>query len=181
MSFAVHWIKAEIHEYILKNWRIVKIATTKAQRKLFFNLRSTRKGIGWMDDHEVDFIAGELGVKPRDVRQMEGRLASRDESFDGPQDNDDDDFVNPSRVLSDPAGDPAELVAEARQSSDERAQLAAAFEQLDERAREIVRNRWLTEEKATLHTLADRFGISAERVRQLEQNALKKLRKQISA
>lgn len=181
VSFAVHWIKAEIHEYILKNWRIVKIATTKAQRKLFFNLRSTRKGIGWMDDHEVDFIAGELGVKPRDVRQMEGRLASRDESFDGPPESDDDDFVNPSRVLSDPAGDPADLVAAARQSSDEREQLAAAFEQLDERAREIVRSRWLTEDKATLHTLADRFGISAERVRQLEQNALKKLRKQITA
>ena len=180
VSFAVHWIKAEIHEFILKNWRIVKIATTKAQRKLFFNLRSTRKGIGWMDDHEVDFIAGELGVKPREVRQMEGRLASRDESFDGVPD-DDDEFVNPSRVLADPAGDPAELVAEARQSADERQQLSAAFEQLDERAREIVRRRWLTEDKATLHTLADRFGISAERVRQLEQNALKQLRKQFSA
>ena len=179
VSFAVHWIKAEIHEFILRNWRIVKIATTKAQRKLFFNLRSTRQGIGWMNEAEADYVAGELGVKVRDVRQMEGRLASRDESFDGAPD-DDDDFVSPARVLSDSAGDPAQLIEDANQAAGQQARLDTAFSALDDRSRDIIHSRWLCEQKATLHDLAARYGISAERVRQLEQNALKKLRKQVT-
>lgn len=179
VSFAVHWIKAEIHEFILRNWRIVKIATTKAQRKLFFNLRSTRQRIGWMDDNEVDFIAGELGVRPVDVRQMEGRLASRDESFDGTPEGD-EDFVSPSRLLGDADGDPAALVESARESAGEHERLEAAFAELDERSKEIIQRRWLDDRKSTLQELADHYGISAERVRQLEQNALKRLRRHIT-
>ena len=178
VSFAVHWIKAEIHEFILKNWRIVKIATTKAQRKLFFNLRSSRKRLGWMNESEVTDIAGALGVEPKHVRQMEGRLASQDEAFDGAFE-DDDTFVSPSRYLEDDGSDPAEIVAFEDETDASHRSLTLAFEHLDERAREIVRSRWLNEDKATLHELASQFGISAERVRQLEQNALKKLRQQI--
>ncbi|HKI74708.1 MAG TPA: RNA polymerase sigma factor RpoH [Pseudomonadales bacterium] len=180
VSFAVHWIKAEIHEYILKNWRIVKIATTKAQRKLFFNLRSQQRRIGWMNEQEVNHVAGELGVKPGDVRQMEGRLASRDEAFDN-TDKDDEDFVSPSRFLADEEADPATLLEFERHAEGQRQDLRMAFGQLDERSREIIQSRWLTENKSTLQDLAVRYGISAERVRQLEQNALKKLRKQITA
>lgn len=180
VSFAVHWIKAEIHEFILRNWRIVKIATTKAQRKLFFNLRSTRQGIGWMNDNEVDYVAGQLGVKRETVRQMEGRMASRDESFDGAPD-DDEEFTSPSRFLDDPATDPATIVESEKQAQGEKTAFEAAFSQLDDRAQEIIRERWLAEDKSTLQTLADRFGVSAERIRQLEQNALKKLRKHVSA
>jgi RNA polymerase sigma-32 factor len=180
VSFAVHWIKAEMHEFILKNWRIVKVATTKAQRKLFFNLRSSRKRLGWMNDSEVNYVAGELGVKPHQVRQMEGRLASQDEPFDN-NPADDDDFASPSRYLEDAGSNPAEIVEYEMHSIDQLHQLAGAFERLDERAREIIRCRWLAEEKSTLQELADRFGISAERIRQLEQNALKKLRCEFDA
>ncbi len=178
VSFAVHWIKAEIHEYILKNWRIVKVATTKAQRKLFFNLRSTTKSLGWMNESEVLRVADELGVEPVHVRQMEGRLSSRDEAFDGDMD-DDEDFASPARYLESADSDPAQIVAFEDETSSSQSSLDAAFATLDERAQEIVRSRWLEENKVTLHELADRFGISAERVRQLEQNALKKLRKTI--
>jgi len=179
VSFAVHWIKAEMHEYILKNWRIVKVATTKAQRKLFFNLRSSKQSLGWMNDQEVQHIAGELGVEPKVVRQMEGRLASRDEAFDaGPED--DELAVRPSQYLSEEDADPADIVEAETTSDHEQALLRAAFSELDDRAQEIVRRRWLTDDKSTLHELADEFNISAERVRQLEQNALKKLRKHIA-
>lgn len=178
VSFAVHWIKAEIHEFILKNWRIVKIATTKAQRKLFFNLRSSRQRLGWMNDQEVTTMADDLGVERKHVRQMEGRLSSSDESFDGDF-GDEDDFVSPARYLESGGSDPAELVEKENESTTSQASLRAAFDVLDERSQEIVSRRWLAEEKSTLHELADRFGISAERVRQLEQNALKKLRQQI--
>lgn len=179
VSFAVHWIKAEMHEYILKNWRIVKVATTKAQRKLFFNLRSSKQSLGWMNDQEVKHIAGELGVEPKVVRQMEGRLASRDEAFDaGPED--DELGVRPAQYLSEEDANPADIVEAEVTYDHEQQLLKAAFTELDERAQEIVRRRWLTEDKATLHELADEFSISAERVRQLEQNALKKLRKHIS-
>lgn len=178
VSFAVHWIKAEMHEYILKNWRIVKVATTKAQRKLFFNLRSSKQSLGWMNDQEVQHIAGELGVEPKVVRQMEGRMASRDEAFDaGPED--DELAVRPSQYLSEEDADPADIVEAETTSDHKQALLRAAFAELDERAQEIVRRRWLTDDKSTLHELADEFSISAERVRQLEQNALKKLRKHI--
>ena len=179
VSFAVHWIKAEMHEYILKNWRIVKVATTKAQRKLFFNLRSSKQSLGWMNDQEVQHIAGELDVDPSVVRQMEGRLASRDEAFDaGPED--DELAVRPAQYLSEEDADPADIVELQVTSEHQQSLLRGAFAELDDRAQEIVRRRWLTDEKSTLHELADEFSISAERVRQLEQNALKKLRKNIA-
>ncbi|MGK0337127.1 MAG: RNA polymerase sigma-32 factor [Candidatus Azotimanducaceae bacterium] len=180
VSFAVHWIKAEMHEFILKNWRIVKVATTKAQRKLFFNLRSSKQRLGWMNEEEVKHIAGELGVEPAQVRQMEGRLSSRDETFDaGP---DDDEFaVRPAQYVTRDNDNPADIVESNINSEREQAQLHEAFRSLDQRAQEIVRRRWLLDEKSTLHELAAEFSISAERVRQLEQNALKKLRKQIAA
>lgn len=179
VSFAVHWIKAEMHEYILKNWRIVKVATTKAQRKLFFNLRSSKQSLGWMNDQEVKHIAGELGVEPKVVRQMEGRLASRDEAFDaGPED--DELAVRPAQYLSEEDANPADIVEAETTADHEQGLLRAAFSELDDRAQEIVRRRWLTDNKSTLHELADEFNISAERVRQLEQNALKKLRKHIT-
>ncbi|MCZ6502952.1 MAG: RNA polymerase sigma factor RpoH [Gammaproteobacteria bacterium] len=174
VSFAVHWIKAEMHEFILRNWRIVKVATTKAQRKLFFNLRSAKRRLGWMNSQEVSHVAQALGVDPEVVRQMEGRLASHDESFDAS--NDDDDSLSPSHYLEDSLEDPARLVENNIASSLDRKRLVVAFKALDARAREIVQSRWLTEKKSTLHELADQFGISAERVRQLEKNALKKLR-----
>lgn len=179
VSFAVHWIKAEIHEFILKNWRIVKVATTKAQRKLFFNLRSSRKSLGWMNDQEVTDIAGALGVEPKHVRQMEGRLSSQDESFDGAPGDDDEIFASPARYLEDVGTNPAELAEIDDETSASHKSLEVAFDNLDERSREIVQRRWLDEDKSTLHTLADQYGISAERVRQIEQNALKKLRQQI--
>ena len=174
VSFAVHWIKAEIHEFILKNWRIVKIATTKSQRKLFFNLRGAKKRLGWMNEQEVSDIAETLGVDPQTVRQMEGRLAARDASFD--LDDDDDDSTAPVQYLTDPSHDPAEIVEFEDLNNYEHGRLMSAYEGLDERAKEIISSRWLSEKKMTLHELAAQFSISAERVRQLEQNALKKLR-----
>ncbi len=174
VSFAVHWIKAEIHEFILKNWRIVKIATTKPQRKLFFNLRSAKKRLGWMNEAEIADVARDLGVAPEVVRQMESRMASHDEAFE--LDPDDEDGYSPSQYLDDPEIDPATVVEESNFEQVQRQRLAAALKNLDERSREIVQRRWLSEKKATLRELADQFGISAERVRQLEQNALKKLK-----
>lgn len=174
VSFAVHWIKAEIHEFILKNWRIVKIATTKSQRKLFFNLRGAKKRLGWMNEQEVNDIAETLGVDPQTVRQMEGRLAARDASFD--LDDDDDDSTAPVQYLTDPSHDPAEIVEFENLNNYEHGRLMNAYESLDARAKEIISSRWLSERKMTLHELAAQFSISAERVRQLEQNALKKLR-----
>jgi RNA polymerase sigma-32 factor len=179
VSFAVHWIKAEMHEYILKNWRIVKVATTKAQRKLFFNLRSSKQSLGWMNEQEVKHIAGELGVDASVVRQMEGRLASRDEAFDaGPED--DELAVRPAQYLSEEDANPADIVELQVTSEHKQQLLRSAFTELDQRAQEIVRRRWLMDQKSTLHELAAEFGVSAERIRQLEQNALKKLRKHIS-
>lgn len=175
VSFAVHWIKAEIHEFILKNWRIVKVATTKPQRKLFFNLRSAKKRLGWMNDAEVQTVAKELGVSAEDVRQMETRLSAHDEAFEG--DVDDDESYSPSQYLIDPNTDPAQLVEVQNLADLQREKLKAAFTELDPRSREIIQKRWLVDKKATLHELAARFDISAERVRQLEANALKKLRK----
>ena len=174
VSFAVHWIKAEIHEFILKNWRIVKIATTKPQRKLFFNLRSAKKRLGWMNETEIADVARDLGVAPEVVRQMESRMASHDEPFE--LDPNDEDGYSPSQYLDDPEIDPATVVEASNFEQVQRQRLAAALKNLDGRSREIVQRRWLSEKKATLRELADQFGISAERVRQLEQNALKKLR-----
>ena len=174
VSFAVHWIKAEIHEFILRNWRIVKIATTKPQRKLFFNLRSAKKRLGWMNDQEVNDVARDLGVQPEDVRQMEVRLSAHDEAFE--LDSDDDDAYSPAQYLEDQESDPA-LVAEGDNYNNyQRQKLDAAFKELDARSREIVQRRWMVDKKATLHELADNFGVSAERIRQIEQNAIKKLK-----
>jgi RNA polymerase sigma-32 factor len=174
VSFAVHWIKAEIHEFILKNWRIVKIATTKPQRKLFFNLRSAKKRLGWMNDTEVRDVAEQLGVAPEDVRQMETRLSAHDEAFE--LDSDEDDGFTPSHYLTDETLDPAVITERESFASAQSLKLAKSFIDLDERSREIIQRRWLTDSKTTLQELADQFGISAERVRQLEQNALKKLK-----
>ena len=173
VSFAVHWIKAEIHEFILKNWRIVKIATTKPQRKLFFNLRSAKKRLGWMNETEIANVARDLGVAPEDVRQMESRLAFHDEAFEL---DDDDETYSPSQYLDNSEIDPATIVEERNFEEVQRNRLASAIKQLDDRSREIVQRRWLSDKKATLHELADHFSISAERVRQLEQNAISKLK-----
>lgn len=176
VSFAVHWIKAEIHEYILRNWRIVKIATTKAQRKLFFNLRSAKKGLTWLTQSEAQAIATDLGVKEQTVYEMEGRLASQDASFHADSD-DDDAAYSPEQYLASEGNDPALLIEFEDSSTDAHDRLHMALEQLDERSREILQARWLGDQKTTLHDLADQFGVSAERIRQLEQNAMRKIRK----
>ncbi|WP_097459284.1 RNA polymerase sigma factor RpoH [Mangrovitalea sediminis] len=180
VSFAVHWIKAEIHEFILRNWRIVKIATTKAQRKLFFNLRSAKKRLAWLTNDEVTAVAEDLGVEPRVVREMEGRLASQDTAFDGPMDDDEDQaWQAPAYYLEDRRYDPAQQAEQADWTEDSNTRLLEALEALDERSQDILRQRWLAENKATLHELAAKYSVSAERIRQLEKNAMKKIRKQM--
>jgi len=180
VSFAVHWIKAEIHEFILRNWRIVKVATTKAQRKLFFNLRSRKKQLKWLNHNELEAVASDLGVEPRVVREMEGRLASQDTAFDGPQDDDDDALYQaPAHYLEDRRSDPAVQAENADWSDDSNGRLMLALSKLDERSQDILRARWLSEGKSTLHELADRYGVSAERIRQLEKNAMKKIKLQM--
>jgi len=177
VSFAVHWIKAEMHEYILRNWRIVKVATTKAQRKLFFNLRSSKKSLSWLNPDEAQAIADDLGVAVHEVHRMEGRLSSRDVAFDSPLDDDDErSWQAPQYFLEDSQADPAVAVesSDFRKNSD--AQLHAALSELDDRSRDILALRWLAEKKATLHELADKYGVSAERIRQLEKNAMNKMR-----
>ncbi len=180
VSFAVHWIKAEMHEYILRNWRIVKVATTKAQRKLFFNLRGQKKRLAWLTQDETKAIADELGVPVAEVSRMEGRLSATDMAFDA-DDNDDEKPAAPAYFLAAEASDPADIVAAADAEADNLEQLSVAFKTLDDRSRDIVQRRWLTEDKATLHELAAEYGVSAERIRQLEKNAMKKLKKHIAA
>ena len=181
VSFAVHWIKAEIHEFILRNWRIVKVATTKAQRKLFFNLRSQKKKLAWLSHDELNAVAEDLGVAPRVVREMEGRLASHDTAFDGPMDDDEDNaYQAPAYYLEDTRSNPATQLENSDWSEDSNGRLMEALEQLDERSQDILRERWLSESKSTLHELADKYGVSAERIRQLEKNAMKKIRVQMS-
>jgi RNA polymerase sigma-32 factor len=177
VSFAVHWIKAEIHEFVLRNWRIVKVATTKAQRKLFFNLRSKKKQLGWLSQAEAEAVAADLGVDVVEVQRMEGRLSAYDLTYESPTDSDDEDaWQAPANYLEDKRQDPALMVEEADwQESSEQA-LHLALRDLDERSQDILAQRWLAEKKATLHELADKYGVSAERIRQLEQNAMKKLR-----
>jgi len=178
VSFAVHWIKAEIHEFILKNWRIVKVATTKSQRKLFFNLRSSKKRLGWMNRKEVETIARELKVSPKDVMEMESRLAGQDITFDITPETEDEDSrsVAPASYLAatDDA-DPAQSLERSDSETKGEAQLQRALVKLDDRSRHIMQRRWLDEHKATLQELADHYGVSAERIRQLENNAIKKL------
>ena len=177
VSFAVHWIKAEIHEYILRNWRIVKVATTKAQRKLFFNLRSAKKTLAWLSADEAQAVADDLGVDVKEVHRMEGRLSSRDVAFDAPTDADDEEgWQAPQHFLEDDIADPATTVEEDEWQSNSYGKLHAAIAKLDERSRDILSRRWLMDEKSTLHELADEYGVSAERIRQLENNAIKKLR-----
>ncbi len=176
VSFAVHWIRAEIHEYVLRNWRLVKVATTKAQRKLFFNLRKLKKNLGWLSEAERLAVAHDLGVAPAEVTEMEKRLSSRDLSFDPIVDNDDDEAYTPAMYLPSPDADPA-IAAERDEWEDTTADnVAAAFKTLDDRSRDILASRWMTESKATLHELAERYGVSAERIRQIEANAIRKLR-----
>lgn len=177
VSFAVHWIKAEIHEYVLRNWRIVKVATTKAQRKLFFNLRSAKKRLAWLNTDEVDAIAKDLDVKPHVVREMEGRLASTDANFDASNNDDDDQaFLAPANYLEDSRYDPAMQIEEHDYEQDSHRRLSEALSRLDERSRNILQQRWLADQKSTLHDLADEYGVSAERIRQLEKSAMKKVR-----
>ncbi len=180
VSFAVHWIRAEIHEFILRNWRIVKVATTKAQRKLFFNLRSAKKKLSWLSQDEVDAVAADLGVATREVREMESRLYGQDLGFDGAQDDEDDSVAYaPVHYLEDKRYDPATQLESADWSDSSTYQLQQGLESLDERSRDILYQRWLAEEKATLHELAAKYQVSAERIRQLEKNAMNKLKKNL--
>ena len=176
VSFAVHWIRAEIHEFVLRNWRIVKVATTKAQRKLFFNLRKAKKNLAWLTFDETQAVAADLGVSPEEVTEMEKRLHARDAIFDPAPDADDERSFTPAAYLPSPDSDPAKLVETADFNDDASARMAAAIRTLDDRSRHIIESRWLSESKLTLHELADEYGISAERVRQVEANAIKKLR-----
>ena len=176
VSFAVHWIRAEIHEFVLRNWRIVKVATTKAQRKLFFNLRKAKKSLAWLSHEETLAVAKDLGVSPKEVTEMERRLSSRDATFDpGPDPKDDDRVFSPAAYLPSPDSDPAVLVEKVDFHNDATTRMREALTTLDDRSRHIMESRWLTEDKQTLHQLGDHYGVSAERIRQIEANAIKKL------
>ena len=177
VSFAVHWIKAEMHEFILRNWRIVKIATTKAQRKLFFNLRSAKKTLGWLTNDEAQAMADELGVDAKVVRQMEGRMTSYDMAFDADADADDDvAYKSPAYFLEDDTSDMAESLEASEWEETKNNSLYLAMSELDDRSRDIITSRWLADDKATLHDLAAKYNVSAERIRQLEKNALDKVK-----
>ena len=182
VSFAVHWVKAEMHEYVLKNWKIVKIATTKAQRKLFFNLRSKKKGLGWLTEEEVEAMAKDLGVKPAEVKEMEKRLSGIDMSFDPLSDSDDEEAsYAPSQYLEDADSNPADIFEQDIHNATNSTQLYEAINELDDRSRDILQDRWLADEKLTLHELAEKYNISAERVRQIEKNAMKKVKQSFSS
>jgi len=182
VSFAVHWIRAEIHEYVLRNWRLVKIATTKAQRKLFFNLRKYKRSLGWLTAEETQAVARDLGVSTDEVTEMERRLASRDLSYDpAPDADEDDESYSPAAYLPAPDADPAVAVERAEWDDDVSERVADAMSQLDARSQAVLRARWMGEQKATLHELAEEYGVSAERIRQIEANAIKKLRKLVVA
>ncbi|MBK7251312.1 MAG: RNA polymerase sigma factor RpoH [Gammaproteobacteria bacterium] len=177
VSFAVHWIRAEIHEYVLRNWRLVKVATTKAQRKLFFNLRRLKKNLAWLTHEETDAVARDLGVTRLEVNEMEKRLAARDLSFDpAPATEDDEQPFSPAAYLPAANADPAEQVEAAEWEEDVAGRLHSALQLLDPRSRDILQRRWMSESKATLHELADEYGVSAERIRQIETSAIGKLR-----
>lgn len=177
VSFAVHWIRAEMHEYILRNWRIVKVATTKAQRKLFFNLRKSKKRLGWLNYEEVQKVASDLGVKPETVLEMESRLSGQDVAFDLPPGGDEEEaWSAPAAYLEDQSEDPASNAESEDEMSYQQRILYNGMDRLDDRSRDIIERRWLAESKATLQDLADQYKVSAERIRQLEANALKKIR-----
>jgi RNA polymerase sigma-32 factor len=179
VSFAVHWIRAEIHEFVLRNWRLVRVATTKAQRKLFFNLRKAKKHLGWLTKDETDAVAADLGVTAREVTEMEKRLAGQDLSFD-PDPEDDESFA-PAAYLPSPNSDPALTIERTDWDEDAHDRLKSALGQLDERSRAILARRWLTDDKATLHELAAEYDVSAERIRQIEASAIAKLRAKLVA
>jgi len=182
VSFAIHWIRAEIHEYVIRNWRLVRVATTKAQRKLFFNLRRMKKNLAWLSDEETNAVAGELGVDPREVREMEQRLAARDLSFDPAPDADEEEGVgSPSLYLPSPDLDPAATVERDEWDGAVADSLTAAMAKLDARSRQVIKARWLADDKRTLQDLADEYGVSAERIRQIEATAIKKLRATMAA
>ena len=177
ISYAVHWIKSEIHEFVLRNWRIVKVATTKPQRKLFFKLRSSKLRLGWFSYDEVNDVAKTLGVKPETVLEMESRLSGSDVTFDPPtNDNDDEQHFTPAAYLTDERADPSYQLEQDDTRSQELSLMADSLKTLDERSQDIINRRWLNEDKATLHELADEYKISAERIRQIEKNALNKMR-----
>ncbi len=177
VSFAVHWIKAEMHEFILRNWRIVKVATTKAQRKLFFNLRSSKKRLAWLNNDEAQAIAEDLNVDVKHVHEMEGRLTAYDAAFDAGADDDDEAaYKAPAHYLEDKRFDPAQQLEQADWEQTNVNNLTMALEELDDRSRDIIQQRWLSDDKSTLHDLAAQYGVSAERIRQLEKNAMKKVR-----
>lgn len=179
-SFAVHWIKAEIHEYVIRNWRVVKVATTKAQRKLFFNLRKAKKRLGWFSEDEVQTVAENLNVSTKDVLEMESRLNGQDQAFDLSDSDDDEGSFAPVQYLEDKSADVAVAVENENSQSHLKNKLYASLSQLDERSQDIISSRWLSEPKATLQELASRYKVSAERVRQLEANAINKLKANIS-
>lgn len=182
VSFAVHWIKAEMHEFILRNWRIVKIATTKAQRKLFFNLRSSKKTLGWLSNDEAEAMANDLGVDAKTVRQMEGRMSAFDMAFDAdPEADDDVAYRSPAYYLEDDASDMAATIEAEEWEDNKNDSLYMAMDGLDERSKDIIVSRWLSDEKATLHDLAAKYNVSAERIRQLEKNAMEKVKALIQA
>jgi len=182
VSFAVHWIKAEMHEYILRNWRIVKIATTKAQRKLFFNLRSSKKRLGWLNNEETQAVAEDLGVDAKVVRQMEGRMSAYDAAFDADVDSDDETaYRAPAYYLEDQNSDLAADVEDTQWEEVTNNSLHEAMAKLDERSKDILNSRWLTDSKTTLHQLADKYSVSAERIRQLEKNAMNKIKASMAA
>jgi RNA polymerase sigma-32 factor len=176
VSFAVHWIRAEIHEYVLRNWRLVKVATTKAQRKLFFNLRRLKTNLSWLTADETRAVAADLGVSPGEVTEMERRLSARDLSFDAAPDADEEDSYGPASYLPAADADPAEQVETEQWNRSSSQNLSAAMERLDERSRSILQRRWMNEDKATLHELAAEYGVSAERIRQIEAGAMTRLR-----
>jgi RNA polymerase sigma-32 factor len=182
VSFAVHWIRAEIHDYVLRNWRLVKVATTKAQRKLFFNLRRMKKNLAWLSADETAAVARDLGVSPAEVTEMEQRLAARDMTFDPAPDSDDEDGgYGPAQYLPAPDADPAELAESEEWDSDVSQRLASAVAQLDARSQAVLRRRWMGDDKATLHELAAEYGVSAERIRQIEVAAMKRIKSLMAA
>ena len=181
VSFAVHWIRAEIHDYVLRNWRMVKIATTKAQRKLFFNLRRMKKDLNWLTHEETQAVAKDLGVTPAEVTEMEKRLAARDMSFDPAPESDEEDSYGPSLYLPAPAADPAEEAEDSEWDADVRQRLTSAIARLDARSQDILRRRWINEDKPTLHELAAEYGVSAERIRQIESAAMKRVKTLMAA
>src|SRR5665213_1225644 len=181
VSFAVHWVRAEIHEYVLRNWRLVKVATTKAQRKLFFNLRRMKKNLAWLSAEETAEVARELGVTTAEVTEMEKRLTARDMSFDPTPESEEDEIFSPSAFLTAPDANPAEAVESEEWDADSSDRLQSALGRLDDRSRKILQRRFLTDDKATLHQLADEYSVSAERIRQIEANALTKLRGMMAA